>query len=83
MVSVIFTDEQQELETPHVSVQKTEKSGPEVCPKALAAEGGRDVRLAGGLSQIHTVIQMAKMLKPFHKQAHYLNLISDGSIYKN
>ncbi len=85
MVSVKFTAEQQELETLHASVScerpKNSEGWTKVCPKPLVAEGGKDVCSAGGLSQIHTVIQMAKMLRLFHKQVHYLNMTSDASLH--
>lgn len=61
--------------------KKNNKEWTKVCPKPSAAEGSRDECWAGGLSQIHTVIQMAKMLKLLNKQVNYLNwlIMSDGS----
>ena len=55
----------------HASVRKTVKAGPKCVLNPSQAEGGRDVCSAGGLSQIHTVIQMAEMLRLFHKQVHH------------
>lgn len=61
--------------------EKTVKSGTKCVLNPSQAEGGRDVRSAGGLSQIHTVIQMAKMLRLLHKQAPYLNMSVLNSQY--
>lgn len=56
--------------------EKTVKSGT-VCPKPLAGGGWGEVEVGGsasGLSQIHTVIQMAKGSRLFQKQVHYPNM---------
>lgn len=71
MVSVKLTAEQQELENASCKRPRNSEGWTKVCPKALVAEGGRDVCSASGFSQIHTVIQMARTLKrQFYKQGY-------------
>lgn len=53
-------------------VQKTVKGGPKCVLNPLVAEGGRDVCLATGFSQIHTGLQMAKIFRQFHKQGYHV-----------
>ncbi len=61
---------------------ETVKGGLKCVLKPSHAEGGKDVCSAGGLSQIHTVIQMAKMMRLFHKQVHYLKIMSGRVLTK-
>lgn len=69
------------FEMHNARVQKTVKGGPKCVLNPLVAEGGRDVCLATGFSQIHTGLQMAKIFRQFHKQGYHALWEESGDWY--